>query len=127
MEAHVMRSTLERLRLRHKKPFSHAFVHDTIYVEQSIPPISVLGAFGEVMQELALEGPRLKMKPWKEAMARADEIINTSAPAYNPDDRFRDIEQNGGGKVTKENADAANGQTDLVTWLHYGKIARRRA
>ena len=81
MEGKIMRRFLHLLR-RQRPVFSHALVHDAIFIENDIPMEFVLKTYSCAATEFEMPTLRIAAKPWDVAKAKLDEVIEEAG--YHP-------------------------------------------
>ena len=73
------------LRLRRsRRIFSHAIVHDAIFIEKTVTAGEVRKAFSEAASETGVRGVSISAKDWSPARGKFMEFLRRMTPPYDP-------------------------------------------
>ena len=87
IEADVMNRFLHLVRAN-RGVFSHALVHDALFIEKSLSPGEVQDAFLRAARNCGLRSLRISLKHWDTAREKFMAFLRDMTPAYNPDQKL---------------------------------------
>ena len=91
LESRVINLSLDILRRKWDRVFSHAIVHDALFIEKTVDEVNVSDSFQTAARTLGLVPLSISRKSWDTAKEKFQELLDSMQPPYDPHSRVSSV------------------------------------